>query len=306
MTAISSPPAHAAKSPAPQPAPRRKKTRGTAASLWEASPLTYFGLIIGIVISAFPIVWSFIIASRDNSDINTIPPPLTPGPNFGENVQRLLDNEDASFLIGLANSFIVSSIVTLSVVIFSTLAGFAFAKLRFRGKNAMLLIIILTMMIPTQLGVIPLYLLMVDFGWNNTLQAVIVPFMVKGFGVFMMRQYTISAVPDELIEAGRMDGCSTWRVYWNVVLPAVRPAAGVLGLLTFMETWNDFLWPYIVLNNNTPTVQISLKILASGYYQTDYAMIFTGTSLALVPLLLVFLAFGKQIIGGIMEGSVKA
>ena len=291
---------------APVKSRKARKSRGTAATLWEASPLTYLGLIIGIVISAFPIFWSFIIASRDSSEISTIPPPLTPGPNFGANVQRLLDNKDASFIFGLTNSFIVSSVVTVSVVLFSTLAGFAFAKLRFRGRNGLLLVIILTMMVPTQLGVIPLYLLMVKLGWTDTLQAVIVPFLVNGFGVFMMRQYTMSAVSDELIEAARMDGCSTARVYWNVILPAVRPAAAVLGLLTFMQVWNDFLWPYIVLSPDTPTVQISLKILASGYYTTDYAMIFTGTALALVPLLLIFVAFGRQIIGGIMEGAVKA
>lgn len=103
-----------------------------------------------------------------------------------------------------------------------------------------------------------------------------------------------------------MDGCSTWRIYWNIVLPVLRPAAGVLGLLTFMETWNEFLWPYIVLDSNTPTVQVSLKILSTGNYTTDYAQVFTGTALAIVPLLLVFIVFGRQIIGGIMEGSVKS
>jgi cellobiose transport system permease protein len=122
----------------------------------------------------------------------------------------------------------------------------------------------------------------------------------------MMRQYAAAAVSDELIEAARVDGCSTWRIYWNVVLPAVRPAAAVLGLLTFMQTWNEFLWPYIVLTPDTPTVQYSLKILASGYYSTDYAQVFAGTAVATIPLLVVFLIFGKQIIGGIMEGSVKA
>jgi cellobiose transport system permease protein len=153
-------------------------------------------------------------------------------------------------------------------------------------------VIIMTMAVPTQLGIIPLYLLMVKLDWTDTLQAVIFPALVKGFGVFMIRQYAESAISDELIEAARMDGCSTWRVYWNIVLPALRPAAAVLGLLTFMETWNDF--------------QISLQILATGYYKTDYVQIFTGTALAIVPLLLVFIAFGRQIIGGIMEGSVKA
>jgi cellobiose transport system permease protein len=258
------------------------------------------------VLSIFPIVWSFIIASRDNGAVAQIPPPFTPGPNLGANVSRLLANSDAGFLYGMTNSVFVSTVVTLSVVFFSTLAGFAFAKLRFRGANALLLFIIVTMMVPTQLGLIPLYILMVKLGWTGTLQAVIAPFLVKGFGVFMMRQYAASAVSDELIEAARVDGCSTWRIYWNVVLPALRPAAAVLGLLTFMETWNEFLWPYIVLDSDTPTVQVSLQILATGYYKTDYVQVFTGTALAIVPLLLVFVVFGRQIIGGIMEGSVKA
>jgi cellobiose transport system permease protein len=287
-----------------EPAPRWPGRRGSI-RLWEASPLTYVGLVIAVVLSAFPIVWSFIIASRGNDDVYAIPPPFLPGGNFGANVSRLLANDDAAFLIGLTNSILVSSVVTLSVVFFSTLAGFALAKLRFRGANAMLLVIILTMMVPTQLGIIPLYILMVKIGWVGSLQAVIVPFLVKGFGVFMMRQYAASAVSDELIEAARIDGCTTLRIYWNVVLPALRPAAGVLGLLTFMETWNEFLWPYLVLTSDTPTVQVSLKLLATGYYTTDYVQVFTGTALALVPLLLVFVVFGRQIIGGIMEGSVK-
>ena len=138
------------------------------------------------------------------------------------------------------------------MVLFSTLAGFAFAKLRFRGRNVLLLMIIATMAIPVQLGLIPLYILMVKLGWTGELKAVIVPFLVTGFGVFMMRQYAAQAVSDELIEAARVDGCSTLRIYWNVVLPALRPAIAVLGLFTFMQTWNDFLWPYSVLNQDQP------------------------------------------------------
>lgn len=287
------------------PGPRvRRRRAAPGARLWQASPLTYLALIIASVLSVFPILWSFIIASRDNSAVYEMPP--LPGSKYLENTGRMLDNPDAGFLVGLANSFLVASLVTVSVVFFSTLAGFAFAKLRFRGQNALLLGIILTMMVPTQLGVIPLYLMMVEFGWRNQLQAVIVPFMVQGFGVFMMRQYATAAVSNELIEAARIDGCSTWRIYWNVVLPALRPAAAVLALLTFMESWNNFLWPFIVLNNDTPTVQISLKVLSAGLYSTDYAALFAGTSLSIVPLLLVFIVFGRQIIGGIMEGSVKA
>ncbi|MBF9133636.1 carbohydrate ABC transporter permease [Plantactinospora sp. S1510] len=286
------------------PRPPRRRRRAPGAQLWQASPLTYLALILGSVLSIFPIVWSFIIASRDNGAVYEMPP--TPGGELFNNIDRMLANEDAAFVYGLINSVVVSTVVTISVIFFSTLAGFAFAKLRFRGSNALLLLIILTMMVPTQLGIIPLYLMMVKFGWTGTLQAVIVPFLVQGFGVFMMRQYAMSAISDELIEAARLDGCSTWRVYWNVVLPALRPAAAVLGLLIFMQTWNEFLWPFIVLTPDTPTVQYSLKILSSGPYQTDYVALFAGTALATLPLLIVFIVFGRQIIGGIMEGAVKS
>ncbi|MDX5458842.1 carbohydrate ABC transporter permease [Micromonospora tulbaghiae] len=274
--------------------------------LWSASRLTYLALTLSAVLSIFPIYWMFVVASRTSDTMGQVPPPLTPGGNLGANIARLFDNTDAYFLAGLINSAIVASTVTISVVFFSTLAGFAFAKLRFRGRNALLLAIVATMMVPTQLGVIPLYLLMTKLNWNDRLPAVIVPALVTGFGVFMMRQYAGQAVSTELIEAARMDGCNTARIYWNVVLPALRPAAAVLGLLTFMTTWNDFLWPYAVLNDpENPTVQLSLRALSDGYYQ-DMSQVFTGTAIATLPLLLVFVVFGRQIIGGIMEGAVKA
>ncbi|MEU1839323.1 carbohydrate ABC transporter permease [Micromonospora chersina] len=274
--------------------------------LWSAGRLTYLALGVTALMSVFPIYWMFVVASRTSDAMGQVPPPLTPGGNLGANIARLFDNTDAYFLTGLINSAIVAGTVTVSVVFFSTLAGFAFAKLRFRGRNALLLVIVATMMVPTQLGVIPLYLLMTKLNWNDRLPAVIVPALVTGFGVFMMRQYAGQAVSTELIEAARMDGCNTARVYWNVVLPALRPAAAVLGLLTFMTTWNDFLWPYAVLNDpENPTVQLSLRALSDGYYQ-DMSQVFTGTAIATLPLLLVFVVFGRQIIGGIMEGAVKA
>ncbi|HEX6683141.1 MAG TPA: carbohydrate ABC transporter permease [Candidatus Limnocylindrales bacterium] len=268
--------------------------------------LTYFALAIACLLSVVPFYFMFIVATRKLEVINAVPPPVLPGGEFGENFGRVLDNEHAAFLYGLVNSIIVSSVVTISLVFFSSLAGFAFAKLRFKGKNVMLLIIITTMMIPTQLGLIPLYDMMVNFfHLDDTLPAVILPFLVSGFGVFMMRQYAASAVSDELIEAARVDGCTTFRLYWSVVLPALRPAMGVLGLLTFMEQWNSFLWPYAILTADTPTVQVSLALLASAYY-TDYAQVFAATAVATLPLLVVFVVFGRQIIGGIMEGAVKA
>jgi cellobiose transport system permease protein len=274
--------------------------------IWSAGRLTYAALALTALLSIFPIYWMFVVASRTSDAMGEVPPPVTPGGNLGANIARLFANTDAHFLTGLVNSTIVAVSVTVSVVFFSTLAGFAFAKLRFRGRNALLMVIIATMMVPTQLGVIPLYMLMTKLNWNDRLPAVIVPALVTGFGVFMMRQYAGQAVSTELIEAARIDGCSTARIYWNVVLPALRPAAAVLGLLTFMTTWNDFLWPYAVLNDpENPTVQLSLRALSDGYYQ-DMSQVFTGTAIATLPLLLVFIVFGRQIIGGIMEGAVKA
>ncbi|GLZ13407.1 sugar ABC transporter permease [Actinomadura sp. NBRC 104425] len=282
-----------------------RRRAGRLRGLWDASPLTYITLIAALALSIFPIYWMIIVATRGNEVVGAVPPPMTPGGNFGDNVGRLFDNPDAYFAKGLVNSAIVSSCVTVSTVFFASLAGFAFAKLRFRGKNALLLVIIATMMIPVQMGIIPLYMIMVELGWQNRLQAVIVPFLVTGFGVFMMRQYADQAVPDELIEAARVDGCTTFGLYWRVVLPALRPAAGVLGLFTFMQTWNEFMWPLAVLNPENPTVQLSINNLANAYFK-DYTLMFAGTTLAILPLLIVFILFGRQIIGGIMEGAIKA
>ena len=276
-----------------------------SARLWQASPLTYVVLIFGIALSAFPLYWMFVVATRTNDVVGSVPPPFIAGQHLGENMHRLFDNEQAHFAKALVNSAIASAVVALSVVFFSSLAGFAFAKLRFRGRNALLLVIVATMMVPVQMGIIPLYMVMVHLHWTGKLQAVIVPFLVTGFGVFMMRQYASQAVPDELIEAARVDGASTFRIFWSVVLPALRPAASVLALFTFMQTWNEFIWPRAVLNPDNPTVQYSLALLNSAYFN-DYTLMFAGTVVATVPLFIVFVVFGRQIIGGIMEGALKA
>jgi cellobiose transport system permease protein len=271
----------------------------------QAGPLTVIGLTVAATLSVFPLYWMVVIASRTNASAYEWPPALLPGGNLGENVQRVLDNSDAAILKGIFNSFVAAGTITISTVFFSAIAGFAFAKLRFRGRNALLIAILLTMMIPVQLNIVPLYRLMIELGWLNDIKAVIVPFLISGFGIFLMRQYTLQSVPDELIEAARVDGCSTWRIFRHVVAPALRPAAAVLGLLTFMQYWNEFFWPFIVLADpSNPTVQVSLKTLNSAYHQ-DLAQIFAGTLIATLPLAVIFVLFFRQIIRGIMEGGVK-
>ncbi|HEX5997590.1 MAG TPA: carbohydrate ABC transporter permease [Jiangellales bacterium] len=269
----------------------------------RASRLTYLTLVAVLFFSVFPLYFSLVVASQDNSALGRVPPPVVPGANLVENIRRVFDT--VPFDLALLNSLIVSSVITVSVVLFSTLAGFAFAKLQFRGRNAFLLLIVATMMVPTQLGIIPLYLLMIRLEWTDMLQAVIVPALVQAFGVFFMTQYLSEAVPKELIEAARIDGCTTNRIFWSVILPLARPGAAVLGMLTFLSAWNDYFWPLVVLSSpESQTAQVALSALRSGYVQ-DYALSLTGTLLATVPLLVVFGILGKYLVGGIMQGALK-
>jgi cellobiose transport system permease protein len=274
--------------------------------LRRAHPVTYLVLILVALVSIFPLYWSLVVASHDNSAIGAWPPVLVPGNQLWHNLSRLFSSDEVNvnFWLALLNSFIVATLVTVAVVLFSALAGFAFAKLRFRGQGVLLLSIIVILMVPTQLGVIPLYIEISKFGWANHLQALIAPGLVSAFGVFFMRQYLIQAVPNELVDAARVDGCHTLRIFWHVILPATRPAAAVLGFLTFTMTWNDFFWPLIAMSPSNPTVQIGVSTLASGYVE-DYALVLTGTFISIIPLLVIFLFLGRQVIGGIVEGAVK-
>ncbi|HWB22549.1 MAG TPA: carbohydrate ABC transporter permease [Gaiellaceae bacterium] len=271
-----------------------------------AGPGTYIFLILIAIGSLFPLYWSLVVASHDSSAISNYPPVLTPGNQLWHNIHRLFNSGEVNveFWRAIVNSTIVASTVTVAVVFFSALAGFAFAKLEFRGSRFLMLTIVITMMVPVQLGVIPLYIEMIHLGWINHLQALIAPNLVSAFGVFLMRQYIVQSVPNELVDAARVDGCHTARIFWHVVLPAVRPVDAVLGLLTFTMTWNDFFWPLIVLSTQNPTVQVAVSALSSGYVE-DYSLVLTGTFISILPLLALFLVLGRQIIGGIMQGAVK-
>lgn len=277
-----------------------------APSTRPAGGLTYVALVVTLLLSAFPLYWAFVVGSSTDEELAKIPPSVVPGDNLRENIQTVFDQENVHFLESLGNSLLVTVIVTASVLFFSSLAGFAFAKLRFRGRDALFVLLILTMTVPSQLGSVALYILMGKFGWNGHLQAVIVPGLVTAFGVFFMRQFIVDAIPDELIDAARVDGASSFRTYVSVVLPALRPALGVLGLLTFVATWNDFAWPLITLGGSEhPTVQVALSNLASGQF-VIYSKVLAGAVMATIPLLIVFVVAGKQIVSGIMEGAVKS
>jgi cellobiose transport system permease protein len=268
----------------------------------RGGPVTYTLLTLTALVAIFPLYWTLVAGSHTNADIAATPPPFLPNASLFTNFKNAL--EQAPIGKAILNSIIVSGAITVGTVLFCTLAGFAFAKLQFKGKGLLLGLVIGTMMVPTQLSVIPLFMMIADLHWVNQLQAVIFPTLVSAFGVFFMRQYLISSLPNELLEAGRVDGASTFRIFWSIVVPVARPAMAVLAMLTFLTAWNEFFWPLIALTTANPTVQVALAGLGSGYIPQQ-SVIMAGTLLGTLPVLIVFTILGKQIVGGIMQGAVK-
>jgi cellobiose transport system permease protein len=281
---------------------RAAKVARHAARQVHAGPTAYLFLVVVLLASVFPLWWSFVIGSKDAAAINSGHVSLLPGGNFIENARTVVTT--LPFWKAMGNSIIVSTVVAASVVLLSTLAGFAFAKLRFRAREGLLVFVIATMAVPTQLGIVPLFIVMAKLGWIGSLGAVIVPSLVNAFGVFWMTQYLKEALPDELIEAARVDGATVFRTFWSVALPAARPGAAMLGLFTFIATWTNFFWPFIVLDPGNPTLPVALQQLQAAYY-VDYSLVLAGVVLAAIPLLIVFVVAGRQLVSGIMQGAVK-
>lgn len=294
----------AKRSAAPPPPPRRGRGRraGSAGRQLHGGWLTYTILSIFTFGSIAPLAWALIASSHDNARLSQTTPPFWFGSHLSENWESAWEKGNLGH--AMVNTLVVASSITIATVVFCTLAGFAFAKLRFRARNVLMLLVIGTMMVPPQLTVVPLFMYVADLGWTDHLQAVILPMLVSAFGVFFMRQYLVQALPTELIEAARVDGAHSLRVVWHVVFPAARPAMAVLGMLTFVMAWNEFFWPLIVLSQNNPTVQVALTGIGQGYVPEQGA-IMAGAVLGTLPLLVALALFGKQIVGGIMHGAIK-
>ncbi|GAB2467724.1 carbohydrate ABC transporter permease [Promicromonospora xylanilytica] len=284
---------------------RRRARRSYGAGTRRAGWIVYALLGITLLISVFPLYFTLLLGSSDPVAIsqNAVPQWL-PDLSLFTQFRTVIEATQINFWLALANSLIIAILVSASVVLFSTLAGYSFAKLRFRGRGPLLVFVIATMAVPTQLGVIPLYILMSDLGWIGKLQAVIVPALVAAFGVFWMTQYLSEALPYELIEAARVDGASMIRTFWSIALPAARPAAAMLGLFTFVQQWTNYFWPSIVLNSENPTLPLVVKSLQSNYF-VDYSLVMGGVFLVTLPLLVIFAFVGKQLVAGIMQGAVK-
>jgi cellobiose transport system permease protein len=232
-----------------------------------------------------------------------MPPEILPGDNFFVLAGKVFDT--VPFLQAILNSLFIATTIGVGQALLCALGGFAFAKLRFRGRNLLFLVVVLTMTVPTQLAVIPKYMIVSWLGWVDTLQAVAVPGLASAFGIFWMRQHIVTTLSDELLQAARIDGASTWQVFWRIAFPIVRPAAFVLGLFGFVTAWNDFLWPFIVLKSPERfTAQIAIKALQNSY-TVDLGLAMSGSFLATVPLVVLFVFVGRKMVAGILDGAFK-
>ncbi|GHO64746.1 sugar ABC transporter permease [Ktedonobacter sp. SOSP1-52] len=272
--------------------------------LWHPSKgLAWLVLAITTCISLWPMYWLFVTALTPTTFVLKTPPDVVPLHADFSNFQRLL-NQASDYWIWARNSIAVALCVTLFHIFFDTLAGYAFAKKRFPGRNVLFWIVIATMMVPTYVTLVPMYLVTRNLHLLNTLWAVILPGFASVFGIFLMRQY-IQTLPSELMDAARIDGCGEPGVFWHVILPLSRPAIGALAIFTFVRHWNDFLWPLIVLNDSSAyTLPVGVAGL-QGEFTTDYGIIFAGAALAALPMIIFFLIFQRYFLEGVRMGALK-
>ncbi|MFN9624542.1 MAG: carbohydrate ABC transporter permease [Cyanobacteriota bacterium] len=260
-------------------------------------------LLLLALLTLLPLLWLVSTSLKGaTEDIFTSPPALLPGRPSLEAYGRLFrDNPMGTYL---RNSALVSGLAVVANLLFSSLAAYPLARLSFRGRGAVLALIVATVLIPFQVVMIPLYVLMVKVGLRNSLLALVLPQATTAFGIFLLRQSFLS-VPRELEEAARMDGCSPLGEWWNVLLPAARPDLITLGMLTFIGTWSDFLWPLIIVDEpEMYTLPLGLQQLASSF-SLDWRLVAAGSVVSILPVLLVFIAMQQTILPTQTAEAVK-
>jgi lactose/L-arabinose transport system permease protein len=282
-------------------------TTATAGRAYRRRERTLSGFLTGFIalgalVMVTPLLWLVIASTYPTSDIFTTPPHVLPGPAFWDNLTRLFGS--AGFADAMRNSLIVSSVSTVVGVLICAAAGYAFAKFDFPGRNAIFVVIIASLTLPSQVTLVPLFQMMVGLGWLNSYQSLILPSLAVPFGIFLMRQ-TMQAVPDELIQAARVDGSGEFRTFFQIVLPTIRPALAACAIFLFLGQWNDFVYPLVVLRTEDAyTVPVALASL-QGVSSTDYGALLTGTLVSITPVLILFLFLQRHFVAGLLAGSVK-
>ncbi|WP_193597673.1 carbohydrate ABC transporter permease [Microbacterium sp. YJN-G] len=262
----------------------------------------YALLILAAVVSIVPFLWMIIASTHPTSALFGTPLPMLPGDQLWENLARL--EERIGFSRVMLNSLLIAVIYTVFSSIVSIMCGYGLATYRFRGRGVLLGVVLVTMMIPMQVLLVPLFQIMAGMGWIDTYQAVVLPFLANAFGIFLMRQGFLD-FPPSLIEAARIDGASELRTFYRIVLPVARPQIAALVIYTFISQWNSFIWPLLMLNTEQNyTVPVALNTMI-GMSRVDYSGLMLGSLLATLPLMLLFLVFQKQFVSGLLGGAVK-
>lgn len=259
-------------------------------------------LVALAVVALAPLAWMLSVSFMPTGEASGFPPPLLPSAMSFDNYHELFAR--AGMGRYFANSLMISAAITVGALLINTMAGYAFAKLRFKGRERIFQILLAALVIPAQVAMLPLFLMMKGMGLVNSFGAVVIPGLATVFGIFLVRQYARS-IPDELLEAARIDGAGEMRIFFQIVLPMLKPVLVTLTIFTFMAAWNDFMWPLIVLTDQTNyTLPVALAALSREHIQ-DVEMMMAGAVVTVIPVLLLFLALQRYYIQGLLLGSVK-
>ena len=257
-------------------------------------------LIAGIVTVVFPFLWMFATSFKQGADIYSIS--LIPKQPTLRNFVHLLEN--TMYPRWFLNSLIIAAIVTASELFFDSMAGYALAKLPFPGRNVVFILILSTLMIPTEMLIIPWFLMFTKTGWIDTYWGVMLPGLISAFGVFLMRQF-LQSIPDDLLNAGRIDGLNEFGVWWHVALPNIRPALAALAILVFLGNWNAYLWPVIAIESSKMrTLPVGMSLF-SGEAGSEWQLIMAAATLAVIPVMIVYGIFQRQIVKGVALTGMK-
>lgn len=259
-------------------------------------------LLFLALVTVVPFVWMLLSSFATNQEIVRVDGGLFPTPTTFQNYVDV--QEKFNFMRMFFNSLLISVTITAITIYSSALVGFVFAKFRFKGRNLLFGVVLSTMMLPWAVTIIPKYEMMMDFGWLDSYKALIIPAMVSGFGIFMFRQ-SISQISDEMLEAARVDGASDFFIFHKIILPMSRNTIASLAIFQFLWSWEDFLWPFLVINDEKKQlISVGLRMF-NGQYGTDYGGLFAATSISIIPVIIVYIIFQKQFIAGVASGSGK-
>ena len=290
--------------PPEQPAPARSRRRRVH-EFGEPHPLPWVYVVLtgGLVVLVGPFLWMLLGSFRPDRELKQVPPAWLPQHPTLDNYRTLFTELD--FPTYFLNSAVVAIAITVGNLIFCSMLGYALAKLHFPGKRLIFALVLGTLMVPGVVTFVPLFVLVSNLGMVNTFPGLIFPFLAGPFGVFLMRQF-ISSLPDELIHAARVDGAGEWRIFRSIILPLCKPALATLGILTFLTSWNNFLWPLVVAQSNEHyTLPVALAIYAIGENKADYGLLMAGSVVIIVPVLVVFLVLQKHFVRGIAMTGIK-